>query len=50
MSKFKSNQKLWTVEKNVSGYYYIIKANGMVIDKVKIEEPAYSFLKKAGEI
>jgi hypothetical protein len=46
MSKYLSNQKLWRVIKEPNGYYYEIKLAGMVIDRIKIDYPALSTLKK----
>lgn len=46
MSKWLSNQKLWKVVKEPSGYYYEIKLGGMVIDRIKVEHPAIAVLKK----
>lgn len=40
-----SNQKLWRVVKEPTGYYYEIKLAGMVIDRMKIEYPALKVLK-----
>ena len=44
--KYLSNQKLWKVVKQPNGYYYEIKLAGMVIDRIKIDYPAISLLKK----
>lgn len=44
--KYLANQKLWKVIREPSGYYYEIRLAGMVIDRVKVEEPARSLLKK----
>lgn len=44
--KYLSNQKLWKVVKQPNGYYYEIKLAGMVIDRIKIEYPAITLLKK----
>ena len=41
-----SNQKLWRIIKQPNGYYYEIKLAGMIIDRIKIEEPVLSVLKK----
>lgn len=46
MSKYPSSQKLWRVVKEPTGYYYEIKLAGMVIDRVKIEDPTIAILKK----
>lgn len=45
-----SNQKLWRVVKEPTGYYYEIKLKGMVIDRMKVEYPALGVLKKEGVI
>lgn len=45
-----SNQKLWRVVKEPSGYYYEIKLAGMVIDRLPIDYPALGTLKKEGII
>lgn len=41
-----SNQKLWRIVKEPSGYYYEIKLAGTVIDRIRIEYPALATLKK----
>lgn len=46
MSKYPSSVKLWRVIKQADGYYYEIKLDGMVIDRIKIEQPAIAVLKK----
>lgn len=43
--KYLANQKLWRIIREPSGYYYEIKLGGMVIDRVKIDEPALTVLK-----
>ena len=43
--KYLANQKLWKVIREPTGYYYEIRLAGMVIDRVKIEEPALTVLK-----
>lgn len=43
--KYLANQKLWKIIKEPTGYYYEIKLAGMVIDRVKIDEPALTVLK-----
>lgn len=43
-----SNQKLWKVEKERGEYYYIIKLRGEIIDRIRIEEPTLSILKRCG--
>lgn len=44
--KYKSNQKLWKIIKEPNGYYYEIRLAGTIIDRIKIEEPTVSILKK----
>lgn len=39
-----SNQKLWKVVKERDNYYYEIRLAGMIIDRIRIEEPALTFL------
>ena len=41
-----SNQKLWKVVKEPTGYYYEIKLAGMVIDRSKVEYPTLATLKE----
>lgn len=43
--KYLANQKLWKVIREPTGYYYEIRLAGMVIDRVKIDEPALTLLK-----
>ena len=50
MNKYSSNQKLWKIIKEPNGYYYEIKLAGTIIDRIKIEYPALSTLKKEGII
>lgn len=45
MTKYLSNQKLWKVIREPDGYYYEIKLKGMVIDRIKVEQPALSALR-----
>ena len=44
--KYLSNQKLWRVVKERNNFYYEIKLKGEVVDRIMIDEPALSFLKK----
>ena len=44
--KYLSNQKLWRVVKEPSGYFYEIKLKGVVIDRIRIEYPALGVLKE----
>lgn len=46
--KYLSNQKLWKVIKEPSGYYYEIKLAGMIVDRIPIEYPALNVLKNEG--
>lgn len=46
MSKYKSSQKLWRVVKEPNGFYYEIKLDGMIIDRIRVEQPALSTLIK----
>lgn len=50
MSKYPSSQKLWRIIREPNGYYYEIRLSGMIIDRIKIEEPSFSVLKKEGLI
>lgn len=50
MSKYHASQKLWKVIKEPSGYYYEIKLDGIIIDRVKVEEPALDYFKREGVI
>lgn len=47
---YTSNQKLWRVVKEPTGYYYEIKLAGMIIDRIKVQYPALRTLKKEGVI
>lgn len=47
---YPSCQKLWKVEKERGEYYYVIRLAGEVIDRIKIEEPTLSILKRLGMI
>lgn len=49
-SNYLSNQKLWRVVKEPTGYYYEIKLAGTVIDRLKIDYPALGTLKEEGII
>lgn len=48
MSKYLSNQKLWRITKEPTGYYYEIKLAGTVVDRIKVEEPALTVLQEEG--
>ncbi len=43
-----SNQKLWKIVKERGEYYYEIKLRGEIIDRIRIEEPTLTILKKVG--
>lgn len=45
-----SNQKLWKVIREPSGYYYEIKLAGMVIDRIMIDPEKVEVLMKEGVI
>lgn len=45
-----SNQKLWKVVKERGEYYYEIKLRGEIIDRIRIEEPTLTILKKVNLI
>lgn len=47
---YTSSQKLWRVIVEPSGYYYEIRLAGMVVDRVKIDEPTIKILKNEGVI
>lgn len=50
MSNYHACQKLWRISRSLDGYYYEIKLAGVVIDRIKIEEPTLTFLKQEGVI
>lgn len=50
MSEYQASQKLWRISPTRDGYYYEIKLAGVVIDRIKIEEPTLTFLKQKGLI
>lgn len=41
-----ASQKLWRVIKQPDGYYYEIKLQGVIIDRIKVDYPAIATLKK----
>jgi hypothetical protein len=45
MSAFNSSQKLWRVIKERDDYYYEIRLAGIIVDRVKVDEPALKYLK-----
>ena len=48
ISNYPASQKLWKVVKERENFYYEIKLAGVVIDRIKVEEPTLSYLKKEG--
>jgi hypothetical protein len=48
--RYLAHDKLWRITREPTGYYYEIKLGGMVIDRIKIEEPALTTLFKEGVI
>lgn len=43
-------KKLWRVVHEYDGYYYEIKLDGIILDRVRIEQPALHILKDKGEL
>lgn len=50
MPNYTSAQKLWRIKQERDSFYYEIRLAGVVIDNIKIEEPALKYLKKEGLI
>lgn len=46
MSEYPASQKLWRISRSLDGFYYEIKLAGVVIDRIKIEEPTLTYLKQ----
>lgn len=46
MTRYTSSQKLWKIIEEPTGYFYEIKLHGIVIDRIRIEEPTLKNLKK----
>lgn len=46
MSKYPSSVKLWRLIKERDSYYYEIKLDGIIVDRVKVEEPALEYFKR----
>lgn len=46
MSHYNACQKLWRISRSLDGFYYEIKLAGVVIDRIKIEEPTLTYLKQ----
>ena len=49
-NKYTASQKLWRIVQEREGFYYEIKLAGVVIDRIKIEEPVLGFLDMKGLI
>lgn len=45
-----SSKKLWKIIRQLDGYYYEIRMNGVILDRIKVEEPALHILKDKGEL
>ena len=45
-----SSKKLWRITKSYGEYYYEIKYDGDVIDRIRIDIPAKTFLELHGEL
>ena len=45
-----ASKRLWSIRKGYDGFYYEVRANGVIIDRIRIEEPALSIMKKEGLI
>lgn len=50
INPYPASQKLWKVVEETTGFYYEIKLAGVVIDRIKIEEPVIKILKEKGVI
>lgn len=50
MKKYLSNQKLWKIVNERDNYYYEIKLDGIIADRVRVDEPALTYFKKEGVI
>lgn len=48
--KYRSNQKLWRISQEASGYWYEIKLAGVVIDRIPIDSITLEYLQKEGVI
>lgn len=46
MTRYTSSQKLWKIIEEPTGYFYEIRLHGIVIDRIKIEEPTLKKLKE----
>ena len=45
-----SSKKLWRIIQQPEGYYYEIKLDGIIIDRIKVDYPALATLKNKGVI
>jgi hypothetical protein len=45
-----ASKKLWRISKEANGFYYEIKLDGIVIDRIKVEEPVLKILKERNGI
>ena len=48
LNNYTASQKLWRIVQERDDFYYEIKLAGVVIDRIKIEEPALSYLEQEG--
>lgn len=46
--RYLSNQKLWKVVKEPTGYFYEIKLKGIIIDRIKISPAVIKIMKAEG--
>ena len=45
-----SSKKLWKVIRQPEGYYYEMRLEGVILDRIRVEEPALHILKDKGEL
>lgn len=45
-----SSKKLWKIIRQPEGYYYEIRMDGVILDRIRVEEPALNILKNKGEL
>ena len=50
MPKYLSNQKLWKIVNERDNYYYEIKLDGKIVDRIRVDEPALTYFKQEGVI
>ena len=48
--KYKSNQMLWRVSHALDGYWYEIKLDGVVIDRVPVKKESLLYFQEEGVI